>query len=57
MSINDMLKCNEIKNTSMSFLPTFYEHVFVSFNECTHSTAQFDNMLFFQQPLWNNRYF
>ena len=56
LSINYILKCNE---TNMSFLSTFYEQVFVSFNECKKLTPlhSLSTCSFFQQPIWMNRYF
>ena len=58
MSFNYILKCNETKNI-MSFLPTFYEQVFVCFNECKKLTPlhNLSTCSFFQQPIWMNRYF
>ena len=59
MSINYILKCNETKNSSMSFLPIFYEQVFVCFNECKKLTPlhNLSTCSFFQQPIWMNRFF
>ena len=58
MSINYILKCNETKNI-MSFLPTFYEQVFVCFNDCKNLTPlhNLSTCSIFQQPIWMDRYF
>ena len=34
LSMNYLLKCNETKNVSLTFLPQFYKDVIMCFNEC-----------------------
>ena len=59
ISMNYLLKCNETKVLSVSFLPQFYKDVIISFNECKKLTPiqNMSTCSFFQQPIWMNRYF
>ena len=61
-TLNYILKMNDTVAENFSFLknvPQFYKEVFTCFNECK-KLIPIDKMTvdsFFQQPLWNNKYF